>query len=103
MIPLVFWLNIIFWIWAITLGLRVILNHCIYYAIDNQEVKKSGFQYKAEENILLLFTFWWAEYKTEEDLGIRKRMKASNFLNIIFVIQTIILLSVAIYKYYNQL
>jgi hypothetical protein len=90
--------------WAVFCIIRTGMNGKIYEMMDNEDVQYSGRARNPEDtvtSIIVFFTFWWLDYKTEEDLELRKRMQKSNVVNVCFIIYTLLIFALWLYNNYD--
>jgi hypothetical protein len=95
--------NIFYIAWCIFFVIRSWINGTIYKKLEYEDMERLNSFWKSDTtaSILMYFTFWWRDYKDEEDLQIRKLMKISNLLNITFVAYTILTFIIFLYLF-NQ-
>ncbi len=83
--------NYFYWFWVILLIVRMELNQIIYSKTQPDAIDSLYTPWKldGEAYVLIIFTFWWNEYKTEQELKLKMLMRISNVLNMFFIAYTI--------------
>lgn len=92
----------VYYSWPVVLFIRFMLNYYIYEIIGKEEMEGTRFEQdrRWEDDMLALFTFRWsADFMEDDDPGVTRLMRASNILNMAFIIHTVLMAALWIFLY----
>jgi hypothetical protein len=92
---------ILYILWALLFSYRSGLNQEIYILQKHEDVSISKSKMTHTGYLMCMFTFYWRSLEAEEDAIIRQKMVSANRLHLTFVVLSVVVISVALYKFYN--
>lgn len=94
----------LYFVWAVLILIRMWLNERVYDKQENATIKELNIPFapKYESVIILIFVFWFNDYKTEKDKSILKLMKISDIFGVCVIIYTIAICALGIMYMHNR-
>lgn len=89
--------------WVVLLLLKSSINLIIYIRLGNDEVDSLSSIWKNDHGamVLIFFTFWWPEHRSEKNNLTKKLMKFTNTSTLVFACYTLFVMFV-IYESNNH-
>lgn len=90
--------------WLIVCFIRIWLNDLVYKKTENNTLNEARVPHSnnVAPLIMSLFTFWFNDYKYEDDLAIRKLMKRSDLAGVFLILYSFFLISLFVFDNYTN-